>query len=467
VRPVADQMRPEDAPFDGRWWIPEDPNNVVGGRLELEGEIWRLTLFGWLGPWSGPDKDSSCPKLILGQVGTIPVSLLDLVPGGWESGGFNPPHRTQTAVNTAICGSHVDETTKFVRAAVRLSHLNEWANRRPWSSAHDVGTPPGLWKHTTVFTDPGEQTADILGAKVTLERSWGQSGGNLSGLTMTSDEWVSFDFEEPLDLDTIGHDYVRPLRNLVELAAADSSAIIELTVTPEGADPLTPSSSVLTSAIRAVESSPKPAFRFLFTLTSVNFAEVVPTWWDLQARIGIVTDLVSSLWKGGNVSNTFLNAASAIEGYHRHKNPEKETAAFKSRVKRIVAAVPEDEKEWLKDQLRYGWQTDYAERIDEVIALAGPRFTTAVGNPTEWRDWVKRGRNSVAHRDPKMIDIDREWRTTIRITATMQWLLILVLLVDLKVPADVVAAGLQQDRGLESASHFLREVKPDWFSTTP
>lgn len=75
-------------------------------------------------------------------------------------------------------------------------------------------------------------------------------------------------------------------------------------------------------------------------------------------------------------------------------------------------AALDDERSWLKEQLAFSHEPTFAERVHEVVARAGPLFPPAVGNVDAWRRWVKAGRNSVAHRDPEMVDLDKEWRTT-------------------------------------------------------
>ena len=124
--------------------------------------------------------------------------------------------------------------------------------------------------------------------------------------------------------------------------------------------------------------------------------------------------------------------------------------------------APEDWS-WLSQQLAHSHEPTFAERMTAVLGRAGPRFGEAVGNPEEWQRWVKNGRNAVAHRDPGMVDVDKEWRTTVRIIETIKWLMTLVLLHDLELPEDVIETGLRQQRGLVSASRSLREEKPEWF----
>jgi hypothetical protein len=63
-----------------------------------------------------------------------------------------------------------------------------------------------------------------------------------------------------------------------------------------------------------------------------------------------------------------------------------------------------------------------------------------------------------------MIDIEREWRTTIRVTATIDWLMRLTLLRDLGIAEEIIEEGTRQQRGLAAAKGFLRQEKPEWFT---
>lgn len=383
--------------------------------------------------------------MIHGEAGGTPITLLGLVPDGWKTSGHDAPYESRLAVHEIIVGGHVGDGTRFTTASVRLLHLNEWANRRPWTHSVQDGES---WQETVVFTDPGRKTVNLPGTTATLRRDLSRSDDQLSYVRVTSDEWVIFDFDNPVDLETIDHDYVRPLTYLIELAASQRSTVLELKVRPEGSDELSLQWSILSAQSRRQPPQPRRWFEFLFTLGDIDFDVVLVAWWKLQSEIGVVTDLVSSLRQPGVVSNQFLNAASAIESYDRHR-PDKITRHRPDKITRPS-----------------GHEPTFAERVDAVIKRAGPLFPPVVGNPVAWRDWVKSGRNSVAHRDPKMVNVDKEWRTTIRVTESTRWLLVLVLLRDLGIPDAAIEAGTTRELGLAAARHYLEEAKPEWFSPT-
>ena len=118
---------------------------------------------------------------------------------------------------------------------------------------------------------------------------------------------------------------------------------------------------------------------------------------------------------------------------------------------------------WLQEQLAFSHKTDFDERVRQVMEFVGPRFEEAVGSPVEWRKWVKQARNSVAHRAPGMVNIEDEWRTAVRVTESIRWLLVLVMLNELDLREDLVQKC--QIR-LQGPSARLQQVKPEWFDQT-
>lgn len=469
LRLMNNNPTPTDAPFDGHWWVPDDPSRMVPGRLELDEGVWRLTLLGWLGSWSSERHGDDYSGHVHGKVGAMPMTLIDTVGGGHERFGDRRPHKSALAANTVLTGVFGSVDTTFRSASVRLRYLNEWAHRPPWSR----GSTSGPSQSSVTYTDPGRVEAVLPRATATLYRSPSGYFDELvlsrddlfSHFTMTSDEWIRFDFKEPTDLETIQHDYVRPLLALIELAAADQSAILGFGAVPVGADERDARVTVL-SAIERTASKPKDPVDLLFNMRAVAFEDVLPAWWRLHEEMGVVVDLLlQALKPGGHVGSQFFTAVTAVEGYHRRAYDSKMSEEYRERRNRILRALSDEDRKWLKGKLAFAHEPTFAERLDEVVTKAGPLFPNAVGNVSKWAKWVKDARNGIAHRKPSEEDLDAvEWRTMIRVTPTLQWLLSLVLLKDLEIPGDVAAAGVKRHRGFDAATANLRTARPDWFT---
>ncbi|MGF1598084.1 MAG: HEPN domain-containing protein [Acidimicrobiales bacterium] len=458
--------QPEDQPFDGRWWWPGDADLVVGGRLFRDGGFWHLALLGWLGPYSSADSELDVPDVLHGQVGTTPFTLLDLVYQGSTRGGQERPYRTSIIANRVLAGAHVFADTRFNSASVRLANLNEWANRRPWEFSFD--RVDDRREESVAFSEPPPLTAQLPGAGVQLWRNWGRSGGGLSDVKLSSSEIIHFDLETPRSLEEVEHEWVRPFRHLLELAASARCPVIELTLTLER-DSNYPDLVTVFSAVGDQHSEVKQSFFFLFTLEEVDFSEVVEAWWELHSDLGIVPDLVAELRKSDRHGGAlFLTAASAVEGYHRHRNRRrKATPDHKRRLAGILDSAPVADREWLREKLRFSHEPTFADRISEVVLYAGPMFADLVGDLESWIQWVKNSRNSVAHRDPKMNRPEDDWKTTIWVTESIRWLMTLVLLNELGVPADIVEGGVRRERGLAGTRRALQSVQPRWYGISP
>lgn len=366
-----------------------------------------------------------------------------------------------------MVGRFLLDCDRFVGASVRVLNLDEFANRRPWSHETTGGFGDGPVTESITFHQPETPRAEIEGATISLWRGLTTHRHDLALASMTSHEQAHFTFTKPLELDAVLHDYVRPLQNLVELAAAAPSPVLELNLRCEGdGDFASPVS--LWSSIELSPPEPEHSFQMLFHADDLGFEQTVRRWWEMHRQFSVVIDLLGSLRaRQGYVSNQFLNGAAAVEAYHRRRvGQAKKSDAHRARLAQIVQAAPAEHRAWLKEVLAFSHEPTYVNRVAEAARWCGPRFEDVVGDVEKWAKWVKDGRNGVAHRAPGMVDVDREWRVTVRVTATLEWLLILLLLQDLGLDDTMIAKGVKANRRLAGVRELLAAVKPEWFEAS-
>jgi len=420
-----------DAPFDGRWWAPERPDHVVGGRLFLEDEIWSLKLLGWLGEGPPNQQNDSRPTVIHGQVGTVDVTLLSLVPGGWSGVMAGVPYESAFSANTVLCGVHCDESITFAAADVSMVNLNEWTKRNPFR--HQIEEGPPL-RDIVVFEHPPMLEAAIDGAKAVLHRTFSQRDNFFEFLEIRSLEAVLFEFDSSLSLDDVYFEYVRPMRNLIELVAMERSAMLAFRVLPTGGSDGDWVQVLSGVHRRAPIPAPKHHWELMFGLNDVEFATVLPTWWSAHRKLGYMPDLFLSLYDRGNVGVQFMTAASTLDGYHRHYDPSTDHSRF-----------------------------HYADRLDYLVSRGGPIFSSAVGNLELWKVWVKEARNSVAHRFPAGARVESEWMTTVHVSASIRLLLSLLFLEDAGLSEDQRREAMKRSKEASRVETHLRRVLPEWF----
>lgn len=66
----------------------------------------------------------------------------------------------------------------------------------------------------------------------------------------------------------------------------------------------------------------------------------------------------------------FLNACNAAESFHRSVSPSQERwpkGEFEARIDNIISSVPNEDKEWLGEQLRYANEPRFRARLKEMF----------------------------------------------------------------------------------------------------
>ena len=440
----------------GIWWDPGEPSKMVGGRITREGRYLRLILLGTFGDEPdrpGPRHSSYVPSTVHGRVQGQPLTLFGCWDGG-HSSSLEGTYESTIIPTYGLGGVHISDPSdaSFTEVTVRLEHADVWAGRRPFASTDRENDDRTVGM---AFTDPGVVQATVSGAEITMGRSLNWTHGATT-VRMDSHEVIRLVLREPSDVDQIEGDYIQPLANLLSLATRHPCRVLSLEVRINslpaatgcvGSDRDDQDESVdgdddLSFPRYATVIRSRPAFEqeeevwpheLLFSMDTLGFERTITRWFEMDASLRTVCDLVNSMWtERGYLTTGFLNGATALEGYHRCvSGKEKETSEQRARRNKIVALAPHEDRDWLDGNLRYAYQMDYADRVDTLIDRVGHRFESVIGNRAEWIRWVKAGRNSLAHRDPKMVDLEDEAVATIRITASISWLLVYLLLQDL------------------------------------
>jgi hypothetical protein len=326
------------------------------------------------------------------------------------------------------------------------------------------------------YTDPGVVEATVKGATITMGRDLQWTPVAATTVRMESHEVITIRLEEPTDVDGIEADFVHPLVNLLSLATRHTCGILSLRVRTDsnsrnanGIESETARYAHYATVIRdrpVLEQDKVERHELLFSMDTLGFEQTITRWFKMDEALRTVCDLVNSNWREGRYLTTgFLNAATALEGYHRSvSSKEKETAAQRGVRKTIIAQAPEEHRSWVGKGLKYAYQMDYADRVGGLIDRVGPRFESVIGNRHEWTRWVKAGRNSIAHRDPGMVDLEDEWLATIRITESISWLLVFLLLQDLGLNDDDLDNAVRYSWAWKSVQRQLAEAVPSLFA---
>jgi len=213
----------------GYWHLPEEPSNQVVGTLYYSPkEGARLSLTGSFAGESGIVESRSYP-LVYGIVTDTPFGKkLTLVDCLQTRRCMSVPGFATEELRTsrAYAGEHLlkESDLSFTGARVRFSQLLNWVGATGIKSemVSEGGKVVGVdisYRRGKEFTIPVQDVELKIGPTFRVDQA------RLGGISLREEEWIAINGIKGLSADEISKTYVRPLQNLLSLAADTPNAI--------------------------------------------------------------------------------------------------------------------------------------------------------------------------------------------------------------------------------------------------
>ncbi|MFG2352030.1 ApeA N-terminal domain 1-containing protein [Streptomyces phaeochromogenes] len=466
----------EQSTYVGQWWLPQRPEQVIHGSLEIglhhpELSIYESLPFGQEGIAREPDY-----SIIHGRSMGVGVTLLDShqVSERSTQQGENEETYKVFVANTVLIGDEPlnEEECRFDRAHFRLFNLDQWSNRAVYKhseSAIEVLDLPAL-------------TASIPGCEVSLQRSIITNLGRLTDAGFTSHEVIELKIEERVTLEELEHKFIRPLEQMLTLATGKHCEAFSLAVgnydkTKDWRDTW-PIKSYSVRRKKTDQKQPgKPMIRerMRFGMNSqyyppnVEFGVLVPNWYELQAKLSSACDWVFSLHSevGGYLQQQVFTIASAIEALHRGLNPdyEEKTDDDRARNKAILSVVKKecpDHHQWLADTIRFAHRKTYVFRGRELLQYTDNLMAEIVGDQEKWLQEVRKIRDGIGHVLNSSDDYTVEQMVALLRSARL--FAELVLLRQLGFSTEECRQALRHNWESENAKHRMENSFAEWFA---
>ncbi|MFF9490223.1 HEPN domain-containing protein [Streptomyces sp. NPDC014676] len=467
--------------YVGQWWLPQHPEQVMHGSLEIELNHPELSVYEKLSPGQSSIAKRS-HSVIHGRSMGVGVTLLGaLSTGGSRSKnveGEEAYEETQNrfVANTALIGDELlnEEECSFNRAYFRLYNLDQWANRTVYKHSDRV----------VEALDVPDLVANIPGCQVLLRRITTSHLGRLTDAGFTSHEVIELKIEERVSLEDLEQRFIRPLEQLITLATGRHCEAFSLQVgnydeTKEWLETW-PVKLYHVRQKRSDQGQPgKPMIRehMRFGMNSnhcppnVEFGAVVLKWYEQQAKLASACDWVFSLQSevGGYLQQQVFTIASAIEALHRGLNPhyEEKTEEDRARNRAILSAVKKESPEhhqWLAGVIQYGHRKSYVFRGRELLQYTDHFMAEIVGDEEKWIQEVRKIRDGIGHVLNSSDEYDVEQMVALLRTARL--FAESVLLRQLGFSAEECRQAFCHDWELQNAERRMRKSFPEWFGVT-
>lgn len=439
----------------GRFWLPDTPEQTVGGWLDLSGPRPLLRLADPIMPSM---RQVARSVSVDGTPYSImePVKELQASDGVVIHGMLRSPSRRITLVGVSnagvarVVGGVVPDEgeqlyraeymlvgpqqsgadTSFAIARLRVRHLDSWANL------------PGIamelakdWSHITARSERHEEESVRVGgsAELTLDAVVTLNEPTIHGAGFRRSVELRLTEPSGRTLDEWWRRFVTPVAELLTIAVGVSCVPVELKLYREGDKEWV---DVVHPLLRESSDAPLHPWQVFLTRERLTLAHIAE-WLNICATLSPIPALVTEAVHepGRPLPNQLLEMASAAEGLHRRLKPKERAIArsAKDRARRTARdAVEEDLRDRVNEALMHLDELTYAERLRYLTDLTLETVPGAVGTTTRsvWEARIKDVRNGFAHQAPQAHAEDDEdvWRERVILLRTLYWVLTAALL---------------------------------------
>ncbi|HXC82094.1 MAG TPA: HEPN domain-containing protein [Trebonia sp.] len=391
---------------DGVFWLPGKDAGQRTGRLTFDpAEGATLSIKGGFDNIQEQFNDQTRMRRIHGMAGGRYLTL-----DGCFSTGTNFEdgiHSQSYYVNRVITGNLFAESDDlaFDKCRVTFDQLAHWISRP---------AKVNFETQTIEFEPPQDETAHIGDREeLRLTSQWTVGGDYITKTYLNQTTYLELEYPAARPLDNILGD-AKYLQDLLTLATNAATAPLEITlwradITRENQLPQRRPQEMKYYAGQLAErvrlDAPQSAGRILFEFSDIGGLPTIARWVNIARKYQIVVgSLLSIRYASGlYVENRFNNVISAAETFHRLRfsNQIRPKGEFRKFCRELVAAVPQDHKEWLHTQIRYANEPRLRDRLTGLATYAGDAFAGVYAEPEQWARVVTEIRNRLTHHDEK------------------------------------------------------------------
>lgn len=214
---------------------------------------------------------------------------------------------------------------------------------------------------------------------------------------------------------------------------------------------------VVTADPEAPSIEPRTA---LFTLgtAGVEYDSIIPKWVEVNQKFKVACDMILGLHyvKGGYLQTDLITAVGAAEAVHEGLgfDPPIKQSEFKKLKKALIAQVPVEHQQWLREKLGRNTRTLRTKLLDLAGTAYPDVMATLLPNPDAWAHATKKERDPVAHGGDKMSGDIELLNAIVKVTTAV---VVLNLLHQLAIPEDRLTFAVVDSPTLATAARVARK----------
>jgi hypothetical protein len=398
------------------WWSPEAPEEKLTGEISRSTDgATNITVVGTLGPSPFPLQNPEPPLLHgLASHGAQYTARRPVGVGGhFGMPGFSTERYRPTSV---VVGGHVDEATMYDEGLLEATYLRDWLQGSGLQIEVRSGDGEQPGSLGARYQHPAVRTTRI--ADVATASTWtsGHGATTRSGYALSENVAVKVALDAPVLIDDLIGSYIMPLLDLLSFATARTNAVDRVTLhspahrhrvgeetRPVDLEFLTHWTGKVGGEIERLTPDD---MRFAVQEAPGGFEGLVTRWFELYPRLReAFAPYFGLLYAPPTYMDLQLVSISqALEAYHRAAGTTRRLlpkSVYGNLKATLIAACPEEHKEFLEPRLTHLNEPRQVERLSELVrrveqplqALLDPR-------PRFVRDFID-ARNLKTHPDKR------------------------------------------------------------------
>ncbi len=412
--------------YNGKWWLPMDSDNKLPlhGILRYKpGEGFELEVIGSFFDLPELHSNLANPKIIHGiSSDDINITLYLCVRSNVLIGSrSNGPHGVQTSrfrPKFVFIGAHFDKEPVFKNIIVNYSYLDEWVN----ISGFDIPIPSSTEEFSIKYKRPEDITIN-LNEDFDLRISYSYEGPNWrmvqTEASIKQKTYIVIESKNETSI-TKYDDIIVKIRNFLSFGIGEP--VYPLTITGQSEEHISfykdkklyDNIEIFYNRIKVDDKYKTlipPDMFFTFKDISLSFERYIKNWFVRAEVLSPVFDLYfSNVYTAKMYDKTrFLNAAQAIESYHRRKESTKkfdvDQKEHEERMIKLVCFAPIEYKDWLLARLKYSNEISLSQRLKEILTHHKEIAEIYIGDKREQKKFIRSvvdTRNFLTHFDKKL-----------------------------------------------------------------
>jgi len=458
----------EEFEYDGIWWLPENPDKKVSGKLKFHPvEGLKLQLIGSFKGLKSLNIFLQ-PPIILGITSNGKIITLykcyesrsHMSVPGFLSSSF--------IVSFAFLGCHFEkeEEIRFDSLSLNYSHLEEWTGITGFQSKMELDSKNHLKKHEIIYSFPKKVEAKIDNLSISFDYNFTSGGDRLKEVKLRHTTFIKIEHSKSVHFNDY-QDVCYHIQNFLSLAIGKAvfPVIIKgkskrCSTKSQNGEVINPDIFVYYVTNSMFETSSKiHPFDMLFTFGDISnrFENILKNWFEKAEMLKPVYDLYFGTLYNPRMylQHQFLSMTQAIEAYHRHKFEgkylsDKDYKPIYNRFKEIIKVLDIEDsfKDALKSKLKYGNEYSLRKRLKDLFVEYRDITQNFIKDEDNFVNRIVDTRNYLTHYDKKLKNI-AEGRDLYRITQKLRKILQICLLCELGFIKEKIKSMFLGDKRLE------------------